>query len=54
MTKQKEDERILRIALTGLAEGIIDNYRHLEIKHATIIKKKNGWKSIKFDYKDTS
>ena len=50
----KSNERMINVELTGIAEGIIDNYEHLEIKNTIIIDKKDGWKTISFDYKDTS
>lgn len=52
----KPNLKMINIELTKIAEGIIDNYTHLEIKNTTIIDKKDkdGWKSISFDYRDTS
>ena len=40
--------------LTGIAEGIIDNFTDLELKNIIIKNKEDGWKSIRFDYKDSS
>ena len=50
----KETTRIIHIELTGIAEGIIDDYTYIDIKEVTIIYKENGWKNISFEYKDTS
>ncbi len=50
----EETTRIIHTELTGIAEEIIDNLSHLIIKGAVIINKNDGWKSISFDYKDTS
>lgn len=48
------DQKEAHLELTGIAEEIIDNFTHLKIKNLIVINREDGWKSIEFDYKDTS
>lgn len=54
MKENRMDKKEARIELTGIAEEIIDNFTYLKIKDLIIINRKDGWKSIRFDYKDMS
>ena len=55
-TSNPAEALTIHLELTGIAEGIIDNYKRIEIKNIVIIvrNKKDGFRSISFDYKNIS